>query len=339
MINVSPVAEIEIDHPAAHLATAMSGYVLACSREGQCSLVAPNISLMRAFHLSPYANDIALAPAADLVGVAADDGLQILDLITQRLEASFEGSCVGVGFSPDDKFLWSVSRLDSDLMSVEVRDRYTWRMVSQANLQDPFGESIFRVHFHPGGQYVAVWAGSQDGQAIFFARRNGAGIEISRLAAVDDTTPPSFSRTGDQFLILVEDPGEVRLYSFPECCLLGQVCCPEDELSGYYAEFAGDDHALLQWGKGRLLLADLRTYSIVDEVAILGHELRPVPELYPILKSDTGMASDLCFFQAYRQAGFISVHGRRPKLPDNDEKFVVLAWQLPELYKVWHAAR
>ena len=60
--------------------------------------------------------------------------------------------------------LWSVRRLDSDLVCVEVRNRQTWRIVSQVNLDDPFGESSFDLYFHPRGQYVALWAAAgQDG--------------------------------------------------------------------------------------------------------------------------------------------------------------------------------
>jgi hypothetical protein len=330
MIRIVPAVVLALDYRVYHLRTIpTSGHVLACSREGQCSLVAHESSSPRSFHLPTAPKSIALGPAADLFGVAGHEGLQILDLLKKTPVTSF-GAFEALAFSPDGEFLWSVRRLDSDLVSVEVRDRQTWRMVSQTHLHDPFGQSSFDLCFHPRGQHVALWAAAgQDGQAIFFARADRAAVQITRLENVNDTTPPSFSLNGDEFLISVAGSSELRLYSFPESALLGTVRCPENEASGDYAQFAGDERALLQWGEGQLYLVDLRSHAIVDEVVISGHEPRSISELYPTLKDDPGIGSDLYFFQPYRPGTFISVHQRLPQSEDG-WKSLVLTWQLPD---------
>jgi hypothetical protein len=331
MITILPSAEFTLDHRAYHLlAVTASGHILAVSQEGQCSFVAPDFSLLKSFHLSEAPTSVALAPAGDLMAVAIPGRMQVLDVLTQDVVTSFSGPFESAAFSPDGRVLWSVRRLTADLVSVEVCDYQTWRLVCQAELHDLFGESSFDLYFHPRGEYVGLWAAAgQDGQAIFFARVNGAGVEITRLANVDNTTPPIFHRDGNSFLILVDDPNELRHYDFPDCTLLGVVPCLEDESSGYYTQFVGDHHALMQWGEGRLYLVDLHTYSIVDEVAIRGHEPRPIPELYPTLKDDVGIGSDLCFFQPLHPGTFISVHQRLPKSSDDGEKYLLLAWDAP----------
>ncbi len=331
MITVLPSAKLELDHRAYHLlAVATSSHVLALSQKGQCSLIASDFSLLKSFHLSEAPTSIALAPAGDLMAITIPARMLILDVLTQNAVTSFHGSYASAAFSPDGRVLWSVRRLTTDLVSVEVRDCQTWCLVCQAELHDLFGESSFDLYFHPRGEYVGLWAAAgQDGQAIFFARANGTSVEITRLANVDNTTPPIFHRDGNSFLILVDDTNELRHYDFPDCTLLGVVPCLEDERSGYYTQFVGDHHALMQWGEGLLYLVDLHTYSIVDEVAILGHEPRPIPELYPTLKDDVGIGSDLCFFQLLHPGTFISVHQRLPKSSDDGEKYLLLAWDAP----------
>ena len=328
MITVRPSAELALDHRAYHrLAVAASGHVLAASEKGHCSLVGPDFSLSKSFHLSEPPTSIALAPAGDRMAVTTPNGTRILDVFTQNTVTTFSGPFECVAFSLDGGILWSLRRLNDDLVSAEVRDCQTWSLVTQAELHDPFGESSFYIDFHPRGEYVSIWAAAgQDGQAIFFARANRTSVEITRLADVNQTTPPNFYRDGSSFLILGDCNNELRHYSFPDCAVLGAVRCPEDDFVGDDAQFVGDHQALMQASESRLYLVDLRTYSIVDEVAIAGHEPRPIPQLYPTLKDDTGIGSDLCFFQQLRQGTFISVHHRLLQSAYGEWKDLLLTW-------------
>lgn len=332
MITVLPSAELALDHRAYYVEVAASGHVLAVSPEGQCSLIAPDFSLLKSFHLSEAPTSIALAPAGNHMAVTIPGRLRILDVLTQNTVTTFNGSFESAAFSPDGGALWSVRRLTAHLVSVEVRDCRTWSLASQAELRDLFGESSFYFSFHPRRECVGLWAAAgQDGQAIFFVRANRANLEITRLADVNDTTPPKFHHDGSSFLIVVDYNNELRHYNFPDCVLLGAVRHSEYEASGYDAQFLGDHHALMQWEESRLYLVDLRTYSILDEVAILGHEPRPIPELYPTLKDDMGIGSDLCFFQPLHPGMFISVHHRLPESAYGERKDLLLTWDAPEI--------
>ena len=86
----------------------------------------------------------------------------------------------------------------------------------------------------------------------------------------------------------------------------------------------------LSMGEGQLYLANLRSCAIVAEVVILGHEPRSIGQLYPTLKNDTGIGSDLSFFQPCCPEKFISVHQRLPPSEDGG-KSLVLRWRLPDV--------
>jgi hypothetical protein len=330
VITVLPSAEIALDHRAYHLAVAESGHLLASSREGECSLIAPNFSLLKSFHLSEPPTGIALDPVGSIAAIATPRHMRILDVLHQQEVASFNGSFEAAAFGPHGRVLWSVRRLADDLISLEVHDGQTWRLISETQLLDVFGESSFYLYLHPQGDCVSLFvAAGQDGQAIFFARSTGTSIDVARFTEVDYTTAPSFDRDGNSFLILVQDT--LRHYSFPDCRLLGSVRCPEDEVYGYDVQFARDHHALMQWGEARLYLIDVHSYSILDEVSIRGHEPRRIAELYPSLKDDLGIGSDLYLFQPMSPDTFISVHQYLPASPDRQKRCSLLAWNAPEI--------
>jgi hypothetical protein len=214
---------------------------------------------------------------------------------------------------------------------VEVREPKTWKVVARTELHDPFSDSSFKILPHPGGKHVAIWAAAgQDGQCLFWAHRNGSKIAVKRFPGLEATTPPSFNRSGDRFLAIC-DASELRHYGFPTGPLRAKMLWPFDDMDnqiGDVVSFVNSSRALLSSTADRLYLVDLRIMAIADEVSLRGHQPRPVAEVYPRLRKNLGLCSDLGYFTALPTGGFLSVHRKLPIRLNGDSHDSVLTWDI-----------
>jgi hypothetical protein len=149
--------------------------------------------------------------------------------------------------------------------------------ISANGSPDPFGDSFLKILPHPDREHVAIWgAAGQDGQCLFWARRDGSQIIVDHFGNRDTTTMPSFNRSGDRFLVVADD-NELRQYGFPQGPLLGKMQWPIDDMDNQigdmvlFVNFAG---ALLPSTADRLYLVDLTKMAVADEIGIRGHEAR-----------------------------------------------------------------
>ena len=310
MITIVPSTEVALGHRAYHVAVAESGHVAAVSREGVGTFFAPDHTTCTTFRLPADAGDVAISAAGSLLAVTARGRLTLISTSTfrpvLRLNESFECSC----FNPAGA-LWSAARWDEDSVAVEIRERETWRVVARAELTDPFRDSSFSIMPHADGEHVAIWAAAgQDGQCLFWAHRDGSQIIFTRFPGVESTTPPSFTPSGDRFLVVC-DLNELREYIFPLGPLHKKMPWPFDDMDNQIGErvsYAGSTHALLHSTADRLYLVDLRKMAITDEVSLRGHAPKPAAEVYPKLGEELGLCSDLGHFAPLPTGGFLSVH-------------------------------
>jgi hypothetical protein len=153
-------------------------------------------------------------------------------------------------------------------------------------------------------QCRVVRAAGQDGQCLFWACLRNDGISVSRLPELDETTWPSFSPTGDEFLVISE--GELHRYGYPRgplhAKMRGLLESQGDKL-GDFVYYADADYALATSLNYRLFLVDVENMEIEEEGAILGHQPRPASELYPGRKGQQGLASDLSSYFLFRERG------------------------------------
>ena len=66
--------------------------------------------------------------------------------------------------------------------------------------------------------------------------------------------------------------------------------------------YLNEHQALVGTGEGRIFLLDIDLMQVVDEVAIEGHEPRPVGHYYPGLAKETGLATDISLFDRFGDA-------------------------------------
>ncbi|WP_321474943.1 hypothetical protein [uncultured Paludibaculum sp.] len=231
-----------------------------------------------------------------------------------------------------NRLLWTCIRLRSTTVVLEAWDTSTWQRIAATEVRDPYGDSAFQLLPHPSRDSIVAWcAAGQDGQCLFWGSLADGAIVVDRFPALDDAAWPSFHPSGLDFLVV--SGGELHRYQFPKGPMTGRMQWPpedEDDQMGELVYYVRSESALLVSNNGRLLLVDLATMRIRDEIAIAGHEPRPIAELYMSLSGRFEMASDVSFVLPLSHDVFLSVHREVPSEPDEGRDHLLM-WQIPEL--------
>jgi hypothetical protein len=330
MVTISPLTEVALKHPAFRVAVSDSGHVAAFSRTGSGSLISPDFGSVTPFAFSLEFRGAALSPDGAMLAITAANGITFLSTSTfekiHRLNDSFE-SC---RFDAKNR-LWTCARFSTATVVVEVWEPDTWRKIAKTKITDPYGDSYFWLLPHPDQNCLVISAAAgQDGQCLFWASLGSDGIHAIRFPDLNETTWPTFSPSGDEFLVISD--GELRRYGYPRGPLhakLRGLRESEDDNLGDFVYYADAGHALVASLNYRLFLVGVENMEVEDEVVILGHEPRPAAELHPLLKDDRGLASDMVFMLPVPGAKFLSVHSefRGVHRADSDDR--LLTWQVP----------
>jgi hypothetical protein len=330
MVTIFPLTEVKLKHRAFSLAVSDSGHIAAFSMFGSGSLISPDFRSVTPFASSPEFKGAALSPDGSMLAINAANGITFLSTSTfvkiHRLNDSFE-SC---RFDVNNR-LWTCARFSTTTVIVEVWEPGTWRKIAKTKITDPYRKSHFWLLPHPDQNCMVVSpAAGQDGQCLFWACLRNDGISVTRFPELDETTWPSFSPRGDEFLVISE--GELHRYGYPRgplhAKMRGRLESQGDKL-GDFVYYADADYALATSLNYRLFLVDVENMEIEREVAILGHEPRPASELYPGLKGEQGLASDLVFLLPLSGTRFLSVHGELRGVHPEDSHDRLLTWRLP----------
>jgi hypothetical protein len=343
MVTISPLTEVALRHRAFRVVVSDSGQVAVLSGLGSGSLISPDFGSMTPFAFSLEFKGAALSPDGSLLAITAANGITFLSTSTFKKIHRLSGSFQSCHFDSRNR-LWTCARFSRETV-VEVWELGTWRRIANAKITDPYyGDSYFGLLPHPDQNCVVVWAAQerrrirskvgQHGQCLFWACLGNDGINVIRFPELHKTTWPSFSPNGDEFLVISE--GELHRYGYPRGPLHARMQGlreSEDDNLGDFVYYADAGHALVTSLNYRLFLVDVEKMEIEDEIAILGHEPRPVSELDPVLnpglKGDRGLASDMVFLLPLPGARFVSVHSEFRGVHPEDRDDRLLTWQLP----------
>ena len=334
---IIPDREVQLDYRAFFVRVASQAQrVVAASEDGRLTVLDATLQAVVTRDLSHKICALAIHPSAELLAIVKDGGKT--QLATDfNLNTVFETHSavtsqepqprIGDGFSecyfaPTGE-LWSARHLrNGGVISIEVRDSISWDLVRSIELEDPFGSSAASFSAHPTSDViVASLAAGQDGQQVFWLPTDDAQLHVVEVSTLKDTTPPTFHPAGHEFLI-IEPTCKLRRMSFPDCTTLGICEWPYDEIEGepgfdYDCCYLSDSVALVAANEGRLFLVDLDQMKITEELILQGHEPRVCEELYPRLKGDMQLISDLNFFHDVNSKYIVSVHQQLPNLvPD-----------------------
>ena len=147
-----------------------------------------------------------------MLAITAANGITFLSASTfekiHRLNDSFE-SC---RFDAKNR-LWTWARFSTATGIVEVWEPGTWRKIAKTKITDPYRNSYFWLTPHPDQNCVVSAAARRAGDCLFWACLGNDGISVIRFPELRETTWPSFSPSGDEFLVISE--GELRRYGYP----------------------------------------------------------------------------------------------------------------------------
>lgn len=310
---LKPHRRIDLEHRAFLLRGSATGSVAVAGMDDpRLTIITPDFEAARSFKFPATLKGISLHPSKPLV--AWGDGesgllkIQKLDgpilaevalhgrspSMPTRLAQGFHDCC----FDERGDFLWAVVPISDDEIELHLVDASDWSTVQTVTVEDQFGQSFCSLHSIGNSSLVALWiAGGQDGQQIIWAKRRGSKFSCEPADQLVNTTPPVLSPDGSSFVVLTDDNAICR-YEFPSMRRIGSPLQSEDE-DNPFAEsmcFWDQRHVLASTGEGRIFLIDTERMQPVEEVAIEGHEPRPIGEYYPVLANERGLGTDITWF-------------------------------------------
>jgi hypothetical protein len=291
MMTVSQVIELKLAHDAGHTASADTGHVVVLSHDGAATLISPDFKETRNFTVAKRANGVALSPDGALLAVATDAGATILSAATFETSRRLDGSCQGCLFG-GDKLFWMCNMPEPGTLVLEAWDMETWARIARCEVADPFGESSVMLWPHPERNSVVLFAGAgQEGQCLIWGTLDGTEIHTTVFDAVDETSLPSFSLNGEEFLVTTHR--QLRRYSYPQGELRASLTTwagKENGGAGIFVSYVGANHAVMEstngqpFMNGRMLVVNIAEMSVESEVEVPGlnsHEhlgfLLPMP--------------------------------------------------------------
>lgn len=275
MIKVTPQAQITLSHPAYQVAPAEDGRIAVMSNWGVGTFLGPGLSVLSSFSFPQRPSHAALSPDGSSLAIAASDGITFYSTATFEKNRYMNDAYQWCLFGSDCVF-WTSSRFTTLTTVLEAWDLFNETRIAKAKIADPFGDSTFLLFPHPLPNSVVVWAAAgQDGQRLFWASLDGETIQVTPFVQQDFTLPPAFSPSGKEFLIVSE--GQLYRYEYPNGPLLAQMDqLSEDEYVGEDICYLDHRHALLTSAKGRLLVVDVVTLKVLEEVSLVGESPQPV---------------------------------------------------------------
>ena len=339
MILLKPNSQIDLEHRAYFLrGSPGQSAVIAAAEDGRCSIVSSEFKEVQSYRQSSTLRAIAAHPVAPwlalvdkgsgwlVVKTISGDQLvkipppQVVGTAPNWVQQGF-GDCF---FDESGEFLWLAALRSAEECEISLIETGNWSVVDRVVIQDPFGGSSCSFHDTGRSGLIALWlAAGQDGQQVYWLNRKCNGFSCDLEPRLENTIPPIFSPSKEEFLIVRED-GAICKYSWPTIVQTGPSLESPDE-DNPFAEslvYLNEQQALAATNEGRVFLLDTARMTIEDEVAIEGHEPRQIGEYYPSLSHERGLGTDIAWFTKvgdlvifiYRRVGGIDLHGWKDSL-------------------------
>lgn len=321
----NPPEIVDLDHRAVHLKGApRQSLCVAASGEGALTLVDIGSGWADTITGLPKIRDVYPHPSRRLLALVDDDagrlsvvdfnGSRVLEQEAPRLRKNIpsylRSGFDGCFFDQAGDYLWSVARLSPDTVEVQLRETDRWSVVGSVAIADPFEESHCSFYATSRPDVAALWlAAGQNGQQVYWVTKLPDSLGFEPEPFLEDTTPPVFSPSGSEFLA-IDGLWSVCKYPFPADRKLGTCRSKwgKEDYFGIHLCYLDDTAALVHTHHGRLFHIDLRAMRIREEIAIRGHEPRPVEEYYPSLIGDKTLCTDIAYFTRVGEAVILGYH-------------------------------
>ena len=312
---LKPDGKIDLEHRAYFLRGAPHrSVVIAAAEDGQLSIISPDLKNVQLLRFPSKIRAVSSHPSEPLLawvdGVAGAlvvqrlDGPRLLELPAPKLH---EGSpnWLKQGFEDchfDDGggFLWASAPCSARQGEVQLIATSSWSLVDEADVGDPFGGSSYSFHSTGKPGLVSLWlaAGNPDMVQVFWLKRTRSGFSCVLEPKLRNTIPPIFSPNGDEFLVLRDDHAICK-FDFPTMQQFGLSLKAEEDEDNPFTEslcYLNDRKVLASTNEGRIFVVDTFQMKVEAEVALEGHEPRPIGEYYPSLAKEKGLGTDIGYF-------------------------------------------
>ena len=149
MITATPLTAAALGHRALQVAAANSGNVVALSKEGIGSLLAPDHLTVTRFEVGCHVGGIAISPNGKQLALLEDNAMSLITLPDLAEQVRVEDAIEGCLFSPSGRLLWSAVHTSSDTAALEIRETKSCEVVACAEVPDPFESSGLMLFSHP----------------------------------------------------------------------------------------------------------------------------------------------------------------------------------------------
>lgn len=202
-------------------------------------------------------------------------------------------------FDDGGEFLWLAAPLGDKELEVQLLRVSNWSFVGKQKVEGRHDGSSKSFHETGRPGLVSLWlAAGQDGQDVYWLNGNDQGFSCELVPRLADTPPPTFSPDGSHFVTAYDD-GTLRCYEFATMREVGSgLKSPvrNDHFMVCYCYF-DNRHALAKTNENRIFLINTSQMRLVEEVAVEGHEPRPVGEYYPTLANEPGLCTDITWIE------------------------------------------
>ena len=325
--SIKPVDECVLGHRAYFLRIGPNGQSVVAAKDGEVSVLSERLARTAHFVLPHEVGSVCLASDASRIALTFGGGIKIVSANDGDELLVVRGAFHDAWFDDDGETLWAIRNVSSELVVIEVRSADDLALKCEIDVADPHFASAWSFYPAPMAGSVLVWAAAgQDGQSSFLLKRTAGGVEVNECFPVD-TTPPSFSGNGSEFLVC--DDCEISRFDFPESRLLGTLMPGEDTRVGYDIYYLSKTRALASLGEGLLGLLDLDAMQIEEPAEIVGYEPKKTCELYPSLADDEELISCLSGLYPQGPEYFLSSHLVLPA--SSNQQHVLVRWRNPTL--------
>ncbi len=313
MMYLKPDGQIDLKHRAYFLRGAPHRTpVIAAAEDGQLSMLSPDLKNVQMRRLpskvravSPHPSDQRLAWVDGKAGsltVQDFHGSRLLEIappeVQETMPVWIQRDFDDCFYSEDGRFLWTIAPLNSEDVLVQLHEAESGATIETAPVKDPFGGSSCSFHPTARPDLTSLWlAAGQDGQQVYWLKRTRSGFSCTREAKLRNTIPPVFSPNGKQLLV-VNDHNAICKFQFPA---MQQVRSPLEsgDEDNQFAEslcYLTERQALAGTNEQRIFIVDTVQMKVEEEVALEGHEPRPIGQYYPRLAKDKGLGTDISHF-------------------------------------------
>jgi hypothetical protein len=302
MLHLRSSRDTCLGHPASFLSRGCESSLIVASQEGQVSKLSPELSVIVPHRT--HEGDVRACsahPSKPMLAIVDEEGRRL------RI-VGFDGSSIFVGhapgeitfegcfFDPGGTRLWCLLESVPQAI-VECRDIDNWSVIDTLGIENETGDGPPRFEYR-GPNLGLLFCPQFEGGRVYWLDP-GSSTEPPRIIRepslddIDAAAPPVFSPDGSEFLV-VDQHRVVYQFAYPNRQLGTSLLQPTD--ADYFsplASYLSPKLALVGSGNGRIMLLELDSMRVVSEIAVEGHEPRPMNEYFPEMGDFRELATDI----------------------------------------------